>query len=115
MFCQLEKDEKTYNLSKKYLSFLKNNNKNCVFIFENELQRDEIKQHLILNKTSKDLETYEAEIWIKNHANNFRIYLNSIKILTLMIHVKEEEYTYELFAALVDKYNNCKKIIECIF
>jgi len=116
LFSLLEKDEKTYNYSKKYLTFLRENNNNCILMFENKLQFDELEEHFKLNCITEECRNYEAQLWIQKFADRYRRYLNSIKILTMMIDVKEEDYTFDYFSNLVDRYNSAKNnIIDSIY
>ena len=117
LFSRLEKDKKTYNYSKKYLDFTKECNGNCIVIFENALQAEELKEHFRINNTpdNDEFRSWEAQVWIGHNAEKFRKYLNSIKLLVIMIDINRE-YTFEYFSELVDRFNNMKNnIIDSIY
>lgn len=112
-FCILNKETKTYNYMKKYLTFIKDN-RGCIISFDNKIQKEELNNHLRINNIKDDRKNIEVENWIYNHAENFRTFLNSIKILALM--VESDDCSFDKFCILVDKYNSIKmSLIDSIY
>lgn len=111
-FCILEKDKKTFEFLKRYILTLNQNQQTCHQL-DNHIQAEEIKKHLITNGyTDKN----QAEIlkWIKNNSQNFRDYLNSIKIAYLVCTCMDRDWnqlTWEDFCLLQDRINAQKAMI----
>ena len=108
-FCIIPKDEKSYIYSKKYLTYIKDENRCNIMIFDNKLQKIEISDHIRKNNIKFENSDKETQKWIECNAEKFRTYLNSLKVFTLMINNNCGEYTFNEFCILADIYNNIKK------
>lgn len=111
-FCNLELDEKGFQLIVKYLKKCKQ--KEDFFIVDNGLQIKEIEAHMYRNWMDKNAGYH----WVEEHAKNFRRYLNSIKLLWAA-HVLEkghdEEFNYSEYCRLVKNWPCVKDIMEDLF
>jgi hypothetical protein len=118
MFCRLEQDEKTYNYLKIFVKKL--HEAHCteeVSELDKNIQNEEIYTHLRLNGFSQK-DTAEIINWIKNYAQKFRDYLNTIKIAALIwdaINLSiEKEPTWGDFCSLSEKINSHSICLEAI-
>lgn len=116
-FCYLEKDPKTFEYFKEYLSFLEEKNGTCLSL-DNDIQLREMRQHLDRNGLTED--NCDAIIdWVKNNGENFRNYLNSIKIAYVVwkcMGYKWDELDWNNFCDLEEKINGLKnRCLDTIF
>jgi hypothetical protein len=117
-FCKLEKDVKSFEYTKKYFQMCKNNKTCSLFGLDDVLQNDEIKEHCQKRRTEDALLNEEAIYWIDTYGSGFRIFLNTIKMLVVLIHCSEnipEVLTWEEFCKYVDTLNKFYFMIETIF
>jgi len=116
-FCVLEKDRKTFHYFKQYVQFLESEHKTCLIV-DNEIQAQEIRNHLASNGFSSD-NHQEGINWIKNNGKAFRDYLNSIKIVYLIwkcMGNRWTDITWEEFLELEEKVNSLKPVcLDTIF
>ena len=113
-FCDLQKDQKTFDYIKKYVNYIDKNEDKLLFELENEIQNDEIEKHLAnlnISVDDKYKRNIEAIKWIKLNAEGFRLYLDTIKAvaklyLLLLNSVSLVFYCKELDCCLEDKINN---------
>lgn len=116
-FCYLEKDRKTFEYFKEYLQYLDTSNKNCLYL-DNKLQIIEMENHL--NRNGYNSNDLEATIeWVKNNAEGFRSYLNTIKLVYIVwkcMGNNWENFNWESFVKIEDNINNLKsKCLDTIF
>lgn len=112
MFCNIELDEKTFDLITKYME--KCDSEDDVFVIDNNAQVKEIEQHVYRNWMDK----HAAVHWVQDYAKNYRIYLNSIKILWaahVLVHGKDKEFTYTEFVEIQKNYKHVKPVLEKIY
>jgi hypothetical protein len=83
LFCQLDGDEKTFNLVKRYIEFLNIEKKTSPQELDKLIQIEEIRTHLYLNGRPQSDST-EIQEWIKKYGKPFRTYLNTIKLVYLL-------------------------------
>lgn len=120
-FCILEKDEKTFDYFKKYVSFLEKSDSTCLSL-DNEIQSEEIQDHLRREGFGGNGDPGKKEVisrWIKENARPFRDYLNSIKLAYVVwkcMGKNWEDITWEEFSRLEDRINQLKyKCLDTIF
>jgi len=116
LFCELEKDKKTFEYFKTYIqAFL--DQEDSVEI-DNEIQIKEIHEHLLRHGLSYN-NNDEIKNWIKKNSKPFRNYLNSIKIIYLVYHCQGNNWnniTWDEFCIIEDKINSIKeKLLDKIF
>jgi len=116
-FCKLEKDQKTFKMIQSYIRELNHSPKSCQQI-DNLIQAEEIRHHLNINHLpSKDQE--EILHWIQRHSQEFREYLNSLKLVYLVCHCMEKDWneiTWEEFCRIEDRINAQKaRVLDTIF
>ncbi len=112
-FCILEKDRKTFDYVKMYVEFLENNGSTCL-VLDNQIQSEEIKDHLRRVGSDANLEGIkkrEVTRWIKENARPFRDYLNSIKLIYVVWKCMGNEWkeiTWEEFVKIQERLNKLK-------
>lgn len=120
-FCYLEKDEKTFDYVKHYLQVMKNGESTTPL--DITIQRLEIEHHLNANGISHTDRKAISE-WIENNSANFRIYLNSLKMVALFIYyvkkaehlAEENQISFDLFTEAVAYWNERKiEVADSIF
>ena len=114
IFCTLEKDNKTFNYFKEYLFYL---DSNSILYIDNKIQHNEIINHLKNNGYS-DSDTYEITKWINKNAKNFRKYLNTIKLIFIIIkcsNININDLSFEQFCKIEDKINSYSWLSNQIF
>lgn len=123
-FCSLEKDEKTFYYIKRYLDIIKQGfGEYEVKKLDNTIQKEEIVKHLENNSIEIGTDTANMECikWSEENSENFRIYLNSIKIAAIVVYDEIKQYgdndlTFNKFESLADTINNLKfSLINTIF
>jgi hypothetical protein len=100
-FCELEKDEKTFNILVKYLDDIKNGVD--LDSEDGRIQVDEITKHNYLNGKNDSLN------WIDKHGIGERRYLNTIKQLAVIYYCTGSKLTWKNFCRFIDRLNNIKK------
>lgn len=120
-FCYLEKDQKTFDYVKQYLQVMKKGESTTPL--DITIQRLEIEHHLQANNISYSDRKAISE-WIDKNSPNFRIYLNSLKMVALFIYyvkkaehfAEEAQISFELFAEAVAYWNERKiEVADSIF
>ena len=118
-FCILEKDKKTFEYFKKYVTFLEEEKNTCL-ILDNEIQSEEIQEHL--RRTGSGIDGRKKEVisqWIKENARPFRDYLNSIKLAYVVwkcMGKNWEDITWDEFVVIEERLNSLKyKCLDTIF
>lgn len=109
LFCELEKDKKTFEYIKKYIQAFTNNEDSV--IIDNEIQINEIHEHLLRNGLAFN-NREEIIKWIKKNGKPFRNYLNSIKIIYLVWHCLGNDWndiTWDEFCKIEDNINSVKE------
>lgn len=81
-FCFLEEDYKTFAYVNIYVEFLKNDL--SVSGLDMQIHSEEIQRHIECNNLFYKYELAVQE-WIRANGENFRIYLNTIKMMALFI------------------------------
>lgn len=121
-FCILEKDEKTFNYVKRYiLAIKKESSEHDVEKLDCLIQMEEMKNHLIINNIPEDKKNNECIRWADENSEKFRIYLNSIKIVSVIFYEKikqngDIDLNFKNFESISDTINNLKfKLINTIF
>jgi hypothetical protein len=108
-FCELEKDEKTFNYISKYIIWYNTQLNSKDFLqLDSRIQADEIKHHLENN--NYDDKNYEILQWIKSYSKKFRIYLNTIKIVFTIWYCSghTELMSWDEFCSIVDRIDELK-------
>jgi len=123
MFCKLEQNESTFLFFKEYFkSLMKATSTDKVQNLDLQLQLQEIKNHLnVNNKNQKD--NKECIKWIEENSKNYRLYLNTLKIVKLIFdciceieNKTIDQIIYEDFKKVEAIINNEKEsILENIF
>ena len=123
MFCKLEQNESTFLFFKEYFkSLMKATSTDKVQNLDLQLQLQEIKNYLnVNNKNQKD--NKECIKWIEENSKNYRLYLNTLKIVKLIFdciceieNKTIDQITYEDFKKVEAIINNEKEsILENIF
>ena len=109
----MEKDRKTFDYVKMYVEFLENNGSTCL-VLDNQIQTEEIKDHLRRVGSDANLEGIkkrEVTRWIKENARPFRDYLNSIKLIYVVWKCMGNEWkeiTWEEFVKIQERLNKLK-------
>lgn len=104
-FCKLEKDWKTYQILNTY--FEDHKIKKDLDQEDNNIQVLEIEDHN--KRNNKDVhDSDEAIKWITCHGKNYRLYLDSIKELAMIIYCSRSTASWENFCYFVDRYNEGK-------
>ncbi|WP_028972729.1 hypothetical protein [Spirochaeta cellobiosiphila] len=116
-FCILEKDAKTFELLKSYIKSLDNPDTSCIQV-DNQIQANEIKAHLKREGlTEKDSQS--ILVWIQDNSENFRQYLNSIKIAYLVcrcMNIEWDHISWEEFCTIEERINSLKgRVLDTIF
>jgi hypothetical protein len=127
-FSYIEKDLKTYNYIKEFIDFFEKKESEDIISLENDIQSREIKTHLYLNKIpdwDKNKQNKEKILWSDKYGEDFRHYLNAMKIIALVFVLKDyecffqcvnREFTFDNFCKIVDDYNRLKfKLIDSFF
>lgn len=116
LFCELEKDRKTFEYFKKYIQAFIHHEDSVVI--DNEIQIHEIHEHLLSHGLSLQ-DSEEIRSWIKKNSKPFRNYLNTIKIIYLVWYCQGKKWsdiTFEEFGELEDKINSVKEeLLDKIF
>jgi hypothetical protein len=115
MFCKLEKDRKTYMLTRSVIDLVRQNAAAQLREFENKTQLNEIKIHLYLNHCCEDDQNAIIH-WIKNYGAGFRDYLNTIKIAALVWCYEKngEDFSEDEFHAVADWVNATKPFLDIV-
>ncbi len=128
-FSFLEKDKKTFNYIKKYLDFMEQETEKSTLALENAIQVQEIEEHLTLleipigDYSKRNSESFN---WIKNNGEQFRMYLNTIKIAAIIFYCRDmdcikieceiKKFTFDNFCRVVDDINKIKfNLIDTVF
>jgi len=124
-FSFLETDIKTFNYVQRYLEYIEKNNNDSILKLDNLLQIEEIEKHLELNNIQgKKERNLESINWIKKYGEKFRIYLNSIKLITLIFlekrnnckkNCERNKITFEVFCDIVKVIDSNSELISDIF
>ena len=108
-FCYLEKDKKTFEYFKEYLRHLESSTSSC-FILDNQIQVREMCDHLYSNGYTVDDDGAVIE-WVKNNAENFRNYLNTIKLVYVVWKCMGntwDDINWDNFIRIEDNINQLK-------
>jgi len=124
-FSFLDCDKKSYDYTMRILNYVLEDNKKGLLALENEIQKEEIQIHFEINNiTDLKEKNIEAIRWIKKNGENFRIYLNSLKIVCLIfLHQKlfckrtceRNCLSFEIFKEIVTEIDSYRELIEGIF
>ena len=117
LFCSLEKDDKTFKLILEFVKKVKGGVSDLELNhFETCIQKDEIYKHLEVNGCQENNRKDEILKWVQQHAHNFRNYLNTLKIASVMwVYANpDKEFTWEEFCILENRLNNEKDILDSI-
>jgi hypothetical protein len=115
MFCILEKNDKTFEYTTKFIAYIRQNKLDKIVVLENDLQKGEIKNHLCTNSFPED-DRAEMINWIHKYAGGFRYYLNTLKIAAMMwCYAKAgEELTWADYCGLADWINSTQPCLDAI-
>lgn len=108
--CLLREDEeKSFQYAKMYIDFIndKTPNKNIIHI-DNLVQYKEIELHLKNKGIKKILGQKESIEWINSNADNFRQYINTLKLLAMILHCDHQECTYTNYIDKLKTMNDIK-------
>lgn len=101
-FCYLDENYKNYEI---FCNYITSTN---YFIIDNKIQIDEIKKHLYINNIPIEKTNQEALNWIKENADSFRRYLDTLKIITIIWHYQGndvKDLTFEKYLEIKNKLN----------
>lgn len=102
-FCELKKDEKTYDHIKKYIMWFSQHKGEGFLNLDANIQLGEIKNYLKIN--SYDDKNDEILYWVTNYSKEFRIYLNTLKIIFTIWHCSGnlDIPSWSMFCNIIDK------------
>lgn len=103
IFCYLPKDQKTFDILKKYMEDIKIGMD--LMKEDSRIQAKEIIEHNIRENCNDTMQ------WVEDHGVGERLYLNSVKELATLFIATEREITWENFEFFIDKLNS---INECL-
>ncbi len=109
MFSVLEKNRKTYEMVRKYISHLKEKNCTCTNL-DNHIEMDEIRNWL-KEISAEDHDNEAIALWIRDNGKSFRDYLNTVKLIYLIWFCSadhRENISWEDFCTIGDNLNNIK-------
>ncbi len=112
MFCEIELDEKTFGLVCEYLEFCVDDK--ASHRIDMGVQQKEMQNHIYRNWMDDNAGVH----WVEEHAKNFRIYLNTIKILWsahVLVKGKDTEFTFDEFKHMQKNYHQVKPVLENIY
>lgn len=111
-FCFLEDEQKAFEIVKLYhkkTKDVKPHDEEAVLnLLDNELQANEINNHLALNHVDKKHVTQEKIHWALEYGHSFRIYLNTLKIICLILEANNVDIgnmTFEHFQRVKNQVN----------
>lgn len=109
-FCNLEKDEKTFDYVKEYILWFAQHNNKGFLNLDTNLQLHEIQHHLELNPN--DDKNKEILSWISRYSKEFRIYLNTIKIVFAVWYCSGHESIMDWadFCLIIDRLDEIKGV-----
>jgi hypothetical protein len=107
MFSLLEKDQKSFDIIIAYLDFfLTDDKEKNIFDFDNNLQKQEIKDHLRRNNFGMNNQN-EMCNWVIANGKNYRQYLNACKFIASMIEK-------DLLTNIIIKKNVNREYVNCL-
>jgi len=115
-FSLLEKNEKTFEHVKEYFEALEKGID--LFAIDNIIQKRELILHL--ERHCKESDQQECLNWINENAAKFRNYLNSLRVITLLIFADclanhRKGLVWEIFCKFIDVWDEQKsKIMDSI-
>ena len=113
-FCHIENDEKTKHYVKLTIEALKD--KKSLLTIDNIIQAHEMDRHC---SCSQDWDKNKLVCdWVSSNAKPFRIYLNTIKLISLFIIVEDidiHSLDSKEFENIREKINKQETLLDCIF
>lgn len=109
MFSVMEKNRKTFELVRRYIVYLKENNCTCTSL-DNHIEMVEIKNWL-KKVSAEDHDNEAIANWIRDNGKSFRDYLNTVKLIYLIWFCTgshKETISWEDFCKIGDNLNNIK-------
>lgn len=112
MFCDIELDQKTFDIIYGYLTKCKE--PGDYFHYDNHRQLEEMRLHADIN----NLDPEAALHWTEDYAKQFRHYLNALKILWaahMLCYGPETKFTLEELTKMQKNFNKIKPVLEQIY
>ncbi len=117
LFCQLDGDEKTFALIKRYIQFLNVEQNTTPQELDKLIQIEEIKTHLYLNHKPLN-DAAEIQEWIKKYGKPFRMYLNTIKLVYVLwvcgMGQEWSDITFENYTLICQRLNKATRVINTV-
>lgn len=120
-FCNIDDEPKAFEIVKLYHykteGIKQEKEKEILNRIDNELQIKEMQAHLIRNNVVEERQTSEKIDWALQHGHSFRIYLNTLKVLCLVLEahcVDFDDLTFEEFCEIKNRVNQHQAFLNII-